>query len=392
MLFISVGVGTGDDAYKAGLEACDEAIATLNGHQPKLCFVFASVAFDQEKLLEAIVKNVQGAIVIGCSSAGEISSEGLAMDRSVVLMAIATDSIEFFAASGDHTLIDPKSAGIQIAEKIQYDSRGYVSAGLLFLDVIAGHGEDVFRGATTHFGTDFPLFGGSAGDDLLFFQTYQYLNNKAFTSSAVGLGMAGKFTIGYGVAHGFLPVGISRKVTRAEGANLYELDGKPAISIYSDYFGPEHMTDLREGLLSSIAVSYPLGVTTPDSPSTIIRNPVYVDNHGVMTFTSAIPEGADVRLMISGRDEAIESAKEASRDALKQLNGKTPKGALIINSVARRKLLGSYADEEIRAIQQILGRDVPIAGYYTYAQLGGAMAGLELPFHNSAIIVMLIAE
>ncbi len=391
MIRVAVGTAGGTDSYKVGFEAVDVAINEL-GQEPNLCILFASVAFDQDKLVEAAGKRAGNAVLVGCSTAGEICSEGLSMSHSVVCMAIASDTMQFYPSSGEHLVTEPYAAGMKLAEKLQYDSHGYISTALLFLDVISGRGEEVFRGAVNQLGPKFPLFGGAAGDDLLFYQSFQYLGSRALSGAAVSVGISGNYHIGYGEAHGFLPVGIGRRVTKTEGTHLIELDGKPAAQIYLDYFGDEHMVDLREELLSSLAVSYPLGVSIPGKEGFIIRNPIYADRWGGMTFTSEIPLDAEVRLMISGKDEAIASAKEATLRALEDAGDARPKGVIIINSIARKKLLGSYADDEIRVIQQLVGRDVPIVGFYSYAQLGSNDNLAEIPFHNSAIVVLVLTE
>ena len=167
--------------------------------------------------------------------------------------------------------------------------------------------------------------------------------------------------------------------------------GKPAISIYEEYFGEEHLSELHEGLLPSLAVSYPLGVLMPETNEMLIRNPVFVDQRGAMTFTTAIPEGAEIRIMISDIERGLEVAEMVAKDALAKLEGRKPKVALVISSVARKKMLGVHADEEISVIQKVLGRDVPIAGYYSYAQIGGKLAD-QVPFHNGALLVWLLAE
>ena len=392
MISMSVGVGVGEDSFKAGVDACQDAIAGLPNKRASLLLVFASVSFDQDKLLEGINKTAEGATVVGCSTAGEISSDGLSMVKTVVILAIETDQMKFHGASGQHLIWKPKDAGAKVAGDIQYQSSGYIKAALLFLDVITGQGESVLEGVTDGFGQTFPLFGAAAGDDELFYQTHQYLGNTVHTGSVVGLGLSGEFTLGYGIAHGFLPVGTSRVVTRSEGVLLHELDGKPAIEMYREYFGDEHSNALREGGLTGIAVSYPLGVTIPGKQGRILRNPLFVNQKGSMTFTAAIQEGSEVRLMLSGKDEVIESAKQAAERALAMLNGKKPKGIIVIDSIARKKLLGRNADDEVRTIQQVVGRDIPIVGFYSYAQVGGITEASDLPFHNSAILVLALAE
>ncbi len=391
MITASVGVGTGPDAYKAGAEACIGALSGLPDKKANILFVFGSVAFDQDKLIEGICETSPESLLVGCSTSGEISSEGFSTEGSVVVLGIASDQIKFWGGVGNHILWNAKQAGEECANVLEYDSHGYITSALLFLDIISGNGDLTLSGALDRLGHDFPVFGGAAGDDLLFFQTFQYLQNKVYSGSVVGVGISGEYKAAGVAMHGFLPIGIARTVTKAEGTTLFELDGKPASSIYEEYFGEEHLSELHEGLLPTLAVSYPLGVFLPESTEVVLRNPVFVDQRGAMTFTAAIPMGAEIRLMISDVERGLEVAAIAARQILEKLEGRKLKAVIIVNSVARKKMLGLHVDEEIQVIQRILGRDVPIAGFYSYAQIGGKL-GDQIPFHNGSLLIWGLAE
>ncbi len=392
MIAASVGVGTGSDSYMAGAEACNQALSGIPvGIKTHALIVFASTTLDQDKLIEGVSDTAPDAIIIGCSTAGEISSEGFSSEKSVVVMALSSDQMHFWPGIGSHILWNAHQAGEDFANTIQYNSHGYATSCLTFIDVLSGNGGATLSGVLDKFGEKFSVYGGAASDDLLFFETYQYLQNKAYRGSIVGMGLSGDYHAAGVIMHGFLPIGIARKVTRSEGTTLFELDGKPAASIYQEYFGEEHVSDLHGGLLSSLAIAYPLGVFMPGSNDVVLRNPVFVDQKGAMTFTSEIPEGAEIRLMISGIERALETAERAASEILKKLNGKKPKAVIIINSIARKKMLGFRASEEIEIIQRILGRDVPMIGFYSYAQIG-ERHGNQTPFHNGALLIWALAE
>lgn len=392
MISASVGVGTGQDPQKAGREACMAALAGLPpDKKADALMVFGSTALDQDKMIEGVSEIAPDAVLIGCSTAGEISSEGISAERSVIVMAFSSDQVYFWGAVGSHILWNPKQAGEECANALQYNSHGYVTSCVTFLDVLSGNGDATIGGFMSKIGASFPVYGGAASDDLLFFETYQYLQNKAYRGSIVGLGLSGEYTTAAVAMHGFLPIGIARIVTRSEGPTLFELDGKPAASIYEEYFGEEHAHELHEGLLPSLAVSYPLGVFMQDSDEVTLRNPIFVDQKGAMTFASSIPVGAEIRLMISDMERGLKTAELAALEILKKLNGKKPKAVIIVNSVARKKMLGLRADEEIEIIQRIIGRDVPMAGFYSYAQLGGQL-GEKAQFQSGSLLIWAIAE
>lgn len=394
MITANVGLGTGADSYKAGAEACAQALSGLPpGSKANTLIVFGSTQFDQDELIRGVGETAPECVIIGCSTAGEISSEGFSTEKSVVIMALSSDQVRFWGGIGHHILWNPEKAGEDCANALQYDSHGYVTSCLTFLDVLSGNGDATLAGVFRKLGSSFPVYGGAAADDLLFFQTYQYLQNKAYRGSIVGLGLSGDYHAVGVMMHGFLPIGIARKVTRAEGTTLFELDGKPAATIYEEYFGEEHLSELHGGLLTSLAISYPLGIFMPDSNDVILRTPVLVDKNGAMTFTAdvALAPDAEVRLMISDVESGLETARIAATEVLKKLNGKPPKAVIIVNSSSRKKMLGHSADEEIAIIQQIIGRDVPIAGFYSYAQIGGQI-GDTTPFHNGSLLIWALAE
>jgi hypothetical protein len=50
----------------------------------------------------------------------------------------------------------------------------------------------------------------------------------------------------FGVNHGWMPVGLPMKITKSEGAILKEVNNRPAIALYEDYFGPEEAAAIKE--------------------------------------------------------------------------------------------------------------------------------------------------
>lgn len=391
MITARVGIGTDPDAFKAGAEACLQALEGLPEKKADVLFVFGSISFDQDKLLEGIASTSGECVVVGCSTAGEISSEGYAAEKSVVIMAIKSDQMKFWSGAGHHILWNPKQAGEECANSLEYASHGYITSAMFFLDILSGNGDLTLAGAFGLLGKNFPLYGCAAGDNLLFYETFQYLGNKAYSGSVVGVGLSGDYHIAGVVKHGFLPIGIARKVTKSSGTTLHELDGRPAVSIYEDYFGEDYLKELHEGLLPSHTISYPLGIFLPETNNVMLRNPVLVDQHGAMTFTAAIPEGAEIRLMISDLERGLETAALAAQEVLRLLEGRKPKAVIVVNSIARKLMLGVHVDDEIQIIQNTLGMDVPIVGLYSYAEVGGQQ-GDEIPFQNGSLLIWALAE
>lgn len=393
-----VGISKENDAFKAGYEACSMAIHEAGGITPDLVIVFSSVRYDQGELIRGVREVAPHSLMSGCSDAGEITNRG-PMKESVVVMAIKSDNITFTPGLGRDVKAGPRAAGQAIAREIKEKAPAPLRTLVMFPDVLVGNGADIVRGVLDTMGAHFPMVGGAAGDDFKFEKTFEYHNGEVVSGAVAGVGFSGNFSMGIGMRHGWVPIGMPMKVTKAEGAVVHEINGRPAVSIYEDYFG-ENIEDLRKEPLARMAITYPLGLKIGESDEYLIRDPVTVDEKGSITCAAEIPEGSEVRLMIGSKEKAIEAAQEAARHLMHEfeIEKTSPKFILMFNCIAREKLFGQKANEEIQAVMDIVGHDVPLIGFYTYgeqAPIGGEIRDIEKidsRFYNETMVMFGVGE
>jgi len=388
-----VGLSNSTNAEQAGYDACSLAIKKSGAEKPNLLIAFSSVALNQEEVVRGITKAGGGAPLIGASDAGQITGDG-PNQGGVAVMALKSDAITFTPGTGGEISPGAREAGMALANDISQKSQLKNRAIVMLSDVLKGNGADIVRGVQDVMGKEFLIFGGAAGDDFQFKETYVYYLDKVLSSAIVGVGLAGNFSLGVGVRHGWSPVGLPRKVTKSKGAVLQEIDGRPAISIYEEYFGKK-AEELRSEPLATLAITYPLGMSVPGSDELLIRDPITVDDMGAITCAAEIPQGSEVHLMIGSKEDAIAAARDAAEKALAQLGGSEPKAVLLFNCIARNKLFGQGAGEEIRAIQSILGVNVPLLGFYTYGEQAPLGGNVEQPFscfHNETAVILVLGE
>jgi hypothetical protein len=104
--------------------------------------------------------------------------------------------------------------------------------------------------------------------------------------------------------------------------------------------------------------------------------------------------------MIGSKEKAVEAAQDAARHLMKNFKADNtkPKLVLIFNCIARKKLFAQKANDEIKAIMEIIGKDVPLLGFYTYgeqAPLGGEMrdtSKINPRFFNETVVMLGIGE
>ncbi len=392
------GVGVSDeaDAHIAGIRASSAAIATLS-EAPQLLFVFTSVTYDQKRVLEGVRTIAPQAHIVGASTAGEIATGGPVKHHSVVVMAIHSDTLTVHSGHKTGLKADSYNTGVDVAEDIKKNLVGDARLCMVFPDGLSGNGSDVIRGMQQVLGYTFPIVGGSAGDDAMYKQTYQYHNTDIFSDTLVALGLGGQFSFATGLKHGWMPISQPTKVTKAEGAVLYEIDGKPALEFYKKYIGDEAATILSNNILSGVALEYPLGFKYKESGEYLLRAPFVVNKDGSIICGGEVPTGAEVQLMIGGKDEAVRAARSAAQSALDEL-GTKPRAALIFDCHTRNKLFGADAKLEIDAIQEVIGREVPLAGFYTYAEhapLHNTSSNTEersSVVHNETVVIVLLGD
>jgi hypothetical protein len=356
--------------------------------------VFGSALIDQDALMAGIRDTAPGVQVAGCSTAGEISSEGLASEGGVVVVAIASDQLHFGTGFGTHMQWNPRRSGIDLANTIHDAMEEKMTAAIFFANVLTGGMEEALLGLREQVGVPLTCIAGGAADNYAFYETSQYYNDRAFSDAITGIGFSGTLTAHSVMRHGFLPVGVLRKVTKSTGNIIEEIDGTPAISLYEEYFGDQYSTMLQQGKLTAFASSYPLGIYEEGADHAVLRSPLRVDvGKGTIVCGGNVPVRSGLRLMISDKQQAVSTARDAARELMQKLDGKKPKLVFMFSASARRKILGHSADREVRAVQEEIGREVPLAGFYSYAECAfSATAADAVSIHNGSIALFAIAE
>lgn len=363
MLWIGVGGGKGFHPLKLGQLAAQKAVEPLGKRKPDLVIVFSSSRLDQKEILQGVRSVTGPSPLIGCSGAGQIT--GNAIDEDVVVATLVSDSFRIRTGLGRGLRQDARKAGQEAAWNASRDLKEKGRFFLAFSDGLSGKGDDAIRGIQEVLGTSFPIVGASGADNFRFEQSFQYYDNQVLQDSLAGALFFGTLAFGIGARHGWLPLGRSRRVTRAVGNSLEELDGKPAVSIYEDYFG-EGFYESGEPLARK-SLFYPLGLSM-EGEEYLIRHPLRVGAGGSLVCAGEVPEGEEVRLMIGTKDSLLEATRQASQSALEGLSGKKARIVFVFESASRRKLLGLEASQELQILRQIFGEEVPLAGCYDYGE------------------------
>lgn len=373
-LSIGIGFSDGSDPYAVGVNACQDAFRKIKGVPPLFGIVFISSNYDHKKAIDGIDSVLKGVPILGASSAEGIICGSINTKRSILVILVGGRDVFFSSYLKELTASDLGKGDKDIAEKLTRELGGKPDFSFMFTDVLSGiEQHKLINNLYESIGT--PVFGGGAADGLEFKRTFQYFKSDVRSNSAVFASMKGDFKYGIGMDHGMLPAGIPRTVTKSEGVNVYHINGKPAVTMYGEYFGYKDLQRFTAEPLAKMSVSYPLGFRQDiiENEYITIRAPLFLRSDGSLICTDHIPEGSNVQLMIGDKEEAQKSVRRAAKKAQAMLGEKEKASvAILVSSAGRKYLYGNSVDDEVKDIKSIVGESVPVAGFYSYGSISAS--------------------
>ena len=372
---------------KMGIRLGEELIEKMGG-LPAACWLFCSPGKNMKSLVKGVYETIGTPALIGCTTDGEISSDGFSTG-SVVLGGIVSDQIDFEVVAVQGISRDSEQAGRELATALS-DEVCYIQ---LFSDGITGDGSAILRGMESVFTRNIPVAGGTSGDAGKFQKTWQFIGDQAISDAAVAIGFRGEFKLGTGVWSGWSPIGLPKKVTRAVGNVLYELNGESALSVYERFLGR------HAERLPGVGVEYPLGLIGqfegPDGNDYLLLRATMAVNweEQSIRFAGDVPEGAMVYLTCGDRASILDATEKAVRLAIEDL-GQSVEPSLVFfySCMARKALLGLRTKEEIERVRAQFKPTVPVVGFYTYGEYCRINRGGPSLLHNETATLSVIGS
>lgn len=324
--------------------------------------------------------------VMGCSTAGEIIGTTV-LDDSLVLAVLQFETTELrsaqiaIAENGDSLAVG-RSIGLSL-------SAPDLRAIFLLSDGLNVNGSELVEGINSQISDEVVVTGGLAGDGERFAQTWVLHEGRPQSHYVTAVGFYGDaLRIGHGSKGGWEIFGPERRVTRARGNVLYELDGRPALALYKEYLG-----SLASELPAS-ALRFPLALRdNRDADKQLVRTVLAVDEaEESMTFAGDIPLGWEARLMRANLDNLIDGAEAAATmTRLDADTGGRPQLAIAISCVGRRMVLGARSEDETEATLQRLSPGTQQIGYYSYGEISPWASGY-CDLHNQTMTLTTLSE
>lgn len=381
-------ISSAKDSAQAGSELGRRIREGFRGAAPDAIIAFASAQHDYGKLLAVLAESAGTEVIVGSSSAGEFthSTRG---EGHVSALAVRSETMEFAVGVGCRLKEDPGKTAANVVSTFRGltgSVRPY-RAALVMSDALAGYADAVVEALTVVTGGNYKFFGGGAGDDGRFKETYVFAGTKALNDAVVALEILSDQPIGVGVSHGWVPASAGMRVTEVDGSRLVSLNGAPAVEAFEAH---AHATGQKFDPAEPLPFFLHNIIGIENAGNYRLRVPLAVADDGSVLCAARIPPSSLVHIMKTTTESAVLAAEQATRAALQALGGRRPSGALVFDCVATRLRMGRAFDEELKACASLL-EPAGFVGCNTYGQIARA-EGQFGGFHNCTAVVCVLPQ
>ena len=356
------------------------------GGAPQVVFAFGARALVTQGTVYQQIRNFYpGAYIVMCSTAGEILGTEV-REGSIALTAVHFEkSLVRFTETTIPTVEESLGVGKRLAEFLPVE--GLVHA-MVFSDGLNVNGSLLVKGINDNLPVSVTVTGGLVGDGADFKETAVGRDGPATARKVVLLGFYGdSLKVGFGSMGGWEGGGAKHTITKSKGNVLYEMDGKPALTVYKEYIGD------KASDLPSSALLFPLKLEDA-TQSDVVRTILGVNEADQsMTFAGDMPEGVVVEFMKATLEKLVSGAASAASLSMRNIGLVAPELAILVSCVGRRLVFGDRASEEVVAVRNALGDQAAVTGFYSYGELcPGADGKRQCLLHNQTMTITTFRE
>jgi hypothetical protein len=381
---IGVGYGKSSDPV-AAVNQCSAALGGHSGH-PTLLVAFCGGKLDPVAVHGALLERFGVVRIVGGSAAGVISRQGSGYS------GFELGLVAFFDPAATPTvLVTPdllqgeRAAGVGLGEQVR---RHVVrdSVVLLLFDSVASiqpprlhFASSIVEGFNAGLG-DAPvhLFGGGLLTNMNLTGGWVYDGEGVRKHTALALIFPPWMAAETVILHGCRPVSAFMEITRVDGAEVYELDGEPALPVIERMLGLP-LGGAKGQELSLVAT---LGQKQGDPFAPYDEN-AYVnrlilranpETGSVTLFEPDFTRGTRVQIMSRDNALMLDSVRRGVAAMNQAIAGSATLLALYVDCAGRASALSGAPLEEAELVVRGLHGPTPFLGFYS---------GVEVaPFHG----------
>lgn len=357
----------------------------MDGFRPTLAFIFTSIKQDIKAICDIFDKlNIS---IFGATSSGEIYDD-VASHHGISVLLTDLNPAHFQLQYGEYAEKAPEKLAEELTVKAQsfYAHPAFIVsnsiANIAELDV----GEKMLKAILDRAGEEAEVWGGGAGDDLLFKETFVFTNGLCGNRALLLLVLNTEKVMvkGY-TATGLKPAGTEKTITKADGKWIIEIDNQPASEFIPRFLGITlKQDDYQDWSIRNLYMGLYRGNADP-----VIRTATgFKRENKAIRVSGTVKENDRVRLMLPPDFEVIDELHSQAL-AFREKEMAEAEALVMFSCIGRLDEMGPLIDDELKAVRSVF--DIPMTGFFSYGEYGRTSRG-QNEFHNMSCCWVALKE
>jgi hypothetical protein len=356
-------------------------VAAMGGGRPNLLIAFCGGKLDPHAVRAELQRELGPIPVFGGSAAGAIGRDGFGYSGfELGLIAFLDTAVTPEAVVTRQLIPDERVAGRELGNGVRRIAAEDAVVLLLFDSVACmspprlHHASSIVNGFHAGFGEGrVCLLGGGLLTDMNLSGGWVYDGDGVSKHTAVALVFPPAVAADTVIMHGCRPVSTFMEITRIEGAEVYELDGRPALGVIEKMLGLS-LGGARGQELSLVAT---LGQKQGDPFGPYDEN-AYVNRlilradtttGSVSLFEPDFARGSLVQIMSRDNSLMLESVRRGVEAANSTILGPDSLLGLYIDCAGRGSARSGAPVEEAELVLRSLDASLPFMGFYSGVEI-----------------------
>lgn len=389
--------------------AVKNCTAQLDGKDTaELVVAFCGGKHPRAEILRTLTAEFGDCPIVGGVSAGAISRDGFGYSGFELILAVFQpgDPTPHYAIAegldtGEH------AAGKRLGQSIANMAPGGTVVAI-FYDSVAGAtsaGPQLHPAASLVDGfyaglgrSDVHLVGAGLLTDLNLTGGWVFAGDRVLQHGVVALAFPPNIAAATEIMHGCRPVSAFMEITRIEGPVVYELDGRPALSVLEEMLGlanPEASSDANLTLLGTLGAKHGDIFAPFDEKSYVNRLIIGADREAgsITIFEPDYTVGAQVQIMARDNMLMLDSVRDGVAAIEKQVAEEDVLLTLYLDCAGRASAVTGAPSEEAALVTNGGPALGPVLGFYSGVEIApvglGGGEGKSRPLDWTAVMTTL---
>jgi hypothetical protein len=394
-----IGFSTKTDSFIAGKEAAGIAITAIQNDTPNLVLCFCSDKHEPHEFLAGVRSQTGNAPLVGGPAFGVFTNNNLGYEGyEANVTVIKSDSIFFEIFTQGELNKDEYIAGAALADQINNHKKGNERGLLLFYDSVRQSNPPMLNFATPLVKAieeriDLSIACAGAGllSNMMLSNCFQFYNDQVLKQHVLAVVVRGNCNFYTSIIHGCQPASSYKKVTRAEGPVIYEIENRSAVQVVEELLGSDTIQWDQFAFFVTFGLNKgdKFGDFREEDYANRLCLAVDKEQQSIVMFEPDIQTGDEVQLMT--RSISLDYVKQSITNLQRKAEGHKPLLYFYINCGGRAKPYAGGELEDVEEFQKVIGDTVPFSGFYSGVEIANVANHLQ-PLDWTGVLCLLTED